>query len=857
QTIWLVVNDLNRTQTLGLYGSEPIGLELQITIWAYNRPDEKIGQVIFKKYKIINKSGKFIEEMYLSQWVDPDLGDYSDDFCGCDTTLSLGFAYNGDALDTYYDPYGYAPPAVGYDFLQGPIVPSFGDTAIFDFKKVTDYKNLGMTSFGWFATGTTISDPILGSYVGALQWYNMLRGFKPFDDLNNPSPWTIGNSWGGTPTKFPLSGDPVNAPYSDRVDGNADYFPPGDRRIVLNSGPFDFAPGDTQEVVIAVIGGLAESRLSSLTELKDNSKYMQKIYDNLFTSFPKAPEKPNLKATPFEKSIMLQWGFDSVTVAKTENQVHGGYRFEGYNVYQLPKADSKIDEAFKIATYDVINNVTTIKSTIVEEGLPKYVFQEGYNTGIKRYYHIENYHIQRNYFTYPVDLKEGSTYHFAVTAYNYNNEFEKKFYETELNTISVRVQEELPGDSLSYSVSDTIGVIHIEGGGEGNVEIKVINPTETTGDEYEIYFTDNSDTTAILWNIINTTKDSIVVSKQEIRDDFELDDMPIFDGLQVKVSGPNKGLSKVYETDASDNIVDEGVTAFSEVNIGGPSLGSTGYLLSNRAGAVNQPPYARDWDRFGYWGSDDIEIDFSETSLTWDYLSEEVHFDSTDGSAYYAPFSVYRHTVAGDTNRLFAGFWDTDAGGTWNNNGSYWVGPIYGASSYEPIYCWQGYDVSGNEISYAPVNDATYISENSLLTSANNTWDGGTGDQQYPMVTAMLFTVYLGGPPIGNKVWFITNKPFTKDDKYIFTTIAPTIDDIELAKESVKKINVYPNPYYAHNSAELGEYITFTHLPERANIKIYNLAGIHITTLEHNDATSQFKEWDLTNGQNWLVASGM
>ncbi|MEA1986774.1 MAG: hypothetical protein U9N76_04725, partial [Candidatus Marinimicrobia bacterium] len=59
------------------------------------------------------------------------------------------------------------------------------------------------------------------------------------------------------------------------------------------------------------------------------------------------------------------------------------------------------------------------------------------------------------------------------------------------------------------------------------------------------------------------------------------------------------------------------------------------------------------------------------------------------------------------------------------------------------------------------------------------------------------------------------------------------------------------------NPEGLGEFVTFTHLPEKANIKIYNLAGIHITTLEHNDATSQFKEWDLTNGQNWLVASGM
>ena len=37
QTIWYVANDLNMSQSMSLYGSIPIGLEVQYTLWAYHR----------------------------------------------------------------------------------------------------------------------------------------------------------------------------------------------------------------------------------------------------------------------------------------------------------------------------------------------------------------------------------------------------------------------------------------------------------------------------------------------------------------------------------------------------------------------------------------------------------------------------------------------------------------------------------------------------------------------------------------------------------------------------------------------------------------------------------------------------
>ncbi|MCK4812316.1 MAG: hypothetical protein KAT14_00105, partial [Candidatus Marinimicrobia bacterium] len=192
QVLWYVVNDYSRSATTGLYGSLPIGIELQTTLWAYNQPGVRLGQIIFKSNKIINKSGRTITDMYVSQWADPDLGSYSNDFVGCDTVLSLGYSYNGEITDTDYDAFDLAPAAFGYDFFQGPMVESAGDTAIFELDYVPGYKNLPMTSFGWFSAGSPISDPTLGEYEGTLQVYNLIRGYVPTEFVDAPTPWYLG-----------------------------------------------------------------------------------------------------------------------------------------------------------------------------------------------------------------------------------------------------------------------------------------------------------------------------------------------------------------------------------------------------------------------------------------------------------------------------------------------------------------------------------------------------------------------------------------------------------------------------------------------------------------------------------------
>ncbi len=53
QMLWMVYNDLNPGLHGALFGSAPLGIEVQNTVWVFNRPDA-FGDMIFLKFLLIN-----------------------------------------------------------------------------------------------------------------------------------------------------------------------------------------------------------------------------------------------------------------------------------------------------------------------------------------------------------------------------------------------------------------------------------------------------------------------------------------------------------------------------------------------------------------------------------------------------------------------------------------------------------------------------------------------------------------------------------------------------------------------------------------------------------------------------------
>jgi hypothetical protein len=76
QMLFCVYNDI--TDHSGIWGSLPIGIEVQQTAFAFNQ-EGPLGNTVFVKYHVVNKSSQPFEEAYLSLFFDPDLGFANDD----------------------------------------------------------------------------------------------------------------------------------------------------------------------------------------------------------------------------------------------------------------------------------------------------------------------------------------------------------------------------------------------------------------------------------------------------------------------------------------------------------------------------------------------------------------------------------------------------------------------------------------------------------------------------------------------------------------------------------------------------------------------------------------------------------
>jgi len=277
---WTIMNAADSGRAHFLYGADPIAVEQQVLIYGYHRSDG-LGDIIFKRYKLINKSNQTIHSMYVSYWSDPDLGDAADDFVGCDTVLNLGYCYNGDNEDAVYG----IPPAAGYTLLQGPLVQGAPNDSGFAFGQWhKGYRNKGLSAFVLFIGGTWIyADPQLGTHKGSIEMYFYMIGRK-YDGGSFEDPIT------DKPTSFVLSGDPVTGNGWYEGAGWPGSPTAGDRRLVLSSGPFTFAPGDSQEVVFAIIMAQGADRLASVTKLKEKAKNVRRFYySGVYSGMQKEP----------------------------------------------------------------------------------------------------------------------------------------------------------------------------------------------------------------------------------------------------------------------------------------------------------------------------------------------------------------------------------------------------------------------------------------------------------------------------------------------------------------------------------------------------------------------------------------
>jgi hypothetical protein len=256
---YMILND-----KLEIHGSggEPMGLECHFMFYQYNSTDFR-NNTTFLNLKVINRSTQDYPEFKVGCFLDSDIGNSTDDFTGCDTTLNTMYGYNYSNNDAVY---GTNPPSVGVVNL-----------------------NQSMDVFGCFK----FDSPFMMEPNVLSDYFNNLNGL-----WRDGSPYTVGGngSGGNVTTKYLFSGNPNNpGEWSEIEAGQA----PGERKMfmVTEQGPLMFQ----EEICLdyAFIIGDGGDHLQNVNNLLDVAADAQSFF-NTQQDFICENYEETLEVSPFE-----------------------------------------------------------------------------------------------------------------------------------------------------------------------------------------------------------------------------------------------------------------------------------------------------------------------------------------------------------------------------------------------------------------------------------------------------------------------------------------------------------------------------------------------------------------------------
>jgi len=897
QTVWTVANDLPDeyaeggvvSVSEGGWGSPPVGFEMQLTLWGYDFPfSNPISSMMFKRARMIyvglpgGPADAKLDTVYFTQWSDPDLGTYTDDYVGCDTTLSLGYVYNGNTFDDQFlSSFGSPVPAGGYDFLEGPKVDTNGDGVL---------DTLGMTSFVYFAAGSSVSDPSTRVYAGTLQWFNLMEGYLPRPAYPTQQPFV--DPITGFAEKYVLAGDPTSA--TGWVDGI--ILPPGDRRLVMNTGPFEMVINDTQDVVVGLIGGLGINNLSSVAVLKYNDKFAQFAYDNNF-DLPQPPPAPTVSVFEGDGYITLNWA-ETAAYTQSESYNQAGFKFEGYKVYQLPNSTASAADGVVVAIYDVVNGVKVISEPALD-GATGLFFDKpahvGTDSGVSRMVVVKNDALKNR------PITNDRPYYFGVVAYAYledNAGAPFKSLESSLQVTSIVPKKPNPGTSYAADTDDYVDMAHSAGTSDGQGRVVVIDPGVITGHSYKVTFEDDGAGT-LLWNVTDVTTSNKVLSGYSQGSTFSDPGYPAADGLAWKVTGPPNAFKNFIVVANKDGSCTEEAPCQGTQDWGGFPTAYTGR---------NNQSDGKGWFFHGggaAGNSYDNMISRIIRGSGWQYLIPndfEYRFTYEDdnyawaaytsGSLVRVPFEVWDVTQG---VRLSSWFYDYDGNDKWGLHANDHPGS---GGSNDPYTDWHYphlvADMSPGEAGYqawlasaiagcgaAPDADGNYTTctgsargldqEGAELMGRNIWFVWNLDDVSDGSIDAFSGEDVDGdgvgdntGMEKGSVLRIITNKTNQLTDEFTIDTktLKPASTD---PKEDVKMVNVFPNPYMGRHELEgtdsvlpLPKYVTFNHLPTSQDVyfKVFNVAGTMVANFQ-KDTNTQYQRWNMRNANDFPLASGV
>ncbi|MEM6963387.1 MAG: hypothetical protein AAF573_01395 [Bacteroidota bacterium] len=380
----------NHTQSQG----DQIRMEIQVQSFAWRTNDE-INDMTFQRYKLINRAQEVIDSTFFAMWVDPDLGCYTDDYIGCDTTRSLAYVYNEDALDgatgctcpqavaTYCD----KVPLLGVDYFRGPNAPK---VRVFDSNgNLVELINptptvpadtlvpLGMSSFTYTNSGIGGGPPGQQDPNLPAEFYNLISG-----SWTDGTPYTFGGDGynsGGPQVNYAFPSDPDDPTGWSMCTANLPF---DDRRTLQASGPFTLISQAVNELIVGVVWVPdVPHACPNISPLLAADDIAQALFDNCFdiTDGPDAPDVDFVELD--EEIIMILTNGDPLVTNNSREQYSEidlqappglpdevkSYKFEGYRIYQLIDANvspaefgNDADRSRLLISVDIKNGISRL-----------------------------------------------------------------------------------------------------------------------------------------------------------------------------------------------------------------------------------------------------------------------------------------------------------------------------------------------------------------------------------------------------------------------------------------------------------------------------------------------------------------
>ncbi len=565
---------------------------------------------------------------------------------------------------------------------------------------------------------------------------------------------------------------------------------------IVSSGPKSILPDDTLQFTVVVVCG------EDSADLFDNLSMALTMAENYFLgSGP--PAAPLVQAVVDYRKVTLYW--DTEPSESSTDILTGKRDFEGYKVYRSEDRGITWGRPITNQNGNVVGYVPLAQFDLIDgiEGVdPAFPYQSlGSETGLKHTF-------------IDTTVYNGIEYWYCVAAYDQGNQnpdsLEPSYENAKGRPSAANVDSAIPAPRQSGYMSayilggDTLQPLG--GPCEGLALVQILDPALIVPHTYRVSFFDTiiNDTTYTSFNLYDATIQETLFYRSELSDS-SLDNIPVVDGFRLVLFNSASGVKSMGWTSVQDDTCTfEWYTGYI-----GPMAGESYISGSSDFRVVVDhvnPATVGIIDGFG-GTHPPTQIPVRIYDIT-----DSLNIVDVSNLCYLVD---YAYAFPGDTTHFGPPGWDLIPGGAGYNPFPEWVV----AGFVDQIGCENS---SGDAVYFATQN----------------------GDS-----TATP-------PSEGDEYTIITYKPFSAAIEYEFTIVPSSIDSSGINLGNVK---VVPNPYVLISKYESTPYdrrLMFTNLPGQCQIMIYNVAGEHIYTIDHNNELG-YEYWDLRTKFGVEVAYGM